>query len=230
MKALLLDLDGTLLDHRAAADAAVVAWVATLLPAERHPAELAQRWAALEERHVTRAERGEITWQQQRRERLRELFQLLELEAVEQDEELDAHFARFLTHYEAAWTPYDDVAAAFAAWRSAGVRIAVLTNGVGEQQWRKLKALEVDAHVEFVVALDDLGVGKPDPRVYAEACRRFGLPPEQVVYVGDDVARDAVGAAACGLTGVWLDRFGGVPPPEVDVVVRDLSEVLALLR
>lgn len=88
----------------------------------------------------------------------------------------------------------------------------------------------MDQHVEFVVALDDLGVGKPDPRVFAEACRRFGVSPDQVVYVGDDVARDAVGASACGLTGVWLDRFGSAPPPEVDLVVRDLSEVLALLR
>jgi FMN phosphatase YigB (HAD superfamily) len=47
--------------------------------------------------------------------------------------------------------------------------------------------------------------------------------------VGDDVARDAVGATAAGLTGVWLDRFATEVPPGVDVVVRDLSEVLALL-
>lgn len=230
MKALLLDLDGTLLDHRAAADTAIAAWCATLLPAERHPTDLAARWAALEERHVSRAERGEISWQQQRRDRLRDLFVLLELEAAAQDEELDAHFAQFLTHYESSWTPYDDVAAAFASWQEAGVRKAVLTNGVGEQQWKKLRALAVDGDVEFVVALDDLGVGKPDPRVYAEACRRFGRPPDEVVYVGDDVARDAVGATAAGLTGVWLDRFGGEVPPGVDVVVRDLSEVLPLLR
>ena len=229
MKALLLDLDGTLLDHRAAADAAAAAWAATLLPPGRCPDDLPARWAALEEHHVSRAERGEISWQQQRRERLRELFLLLELEQAADDEELDAHFARFLSHYETSWTPYADVADAFAAWRQAGLRIAVLTNGVGEQQWRKLRALGVDADVEFVVALDDLGVGKPDPRVYAEACRRFGLPPAEVVYVGDDVVRDAVGATACGLTGVWLDRFDSEVPSGVDVVVRELSEVLRLL-
>ena len=229
MRALLLDLDGTLLDHRAAADAAISAWCATLLPAERHPADLVARWTALEAHHVGRAERGELTWQQQRRERLRELFALLELDAVDDDGALDAHFAEFLTHYESSWTPYDDVAGAFADWRAARVRTAVLTNGVGEQQWRKLRALGVDGDIEFVVALDDLGVGKPDPRVYAEACRRFGLPPHEVVYVGDDVARDAVGASACGLTGVWLDRFASEVPPGVDVVVRDLSEVLPLL-
>lgn len=230
MKALLLDLDGTLLDHRAAADAGIAGWVTTLLPAERHPADLVMRWTALEEHHVSRAERGEITWQEQRRDRLRDLFGLLDLDVPVHPADLDEHFAHFLRHYEDAWRPYDDVVPAFVGWREAGVRTAVLTNGVAEQQWRKLRALGVDQHVEFVVALDDLGVGKPDPRVFAEACRRFGVSPDQVVYVGDDVARDAVGASACGLTGVWLDRFGSAPPPEVDLVVRDLSEVLALLR
>ena len=229
MKALLLDLDGTLLDHRAAADAAIAAWAATLVPAERSPADLVARCTALEAQHVARAERGEVTWQQQRRDRLTDLFALLGL-PVEDEAALDAHFARFLEHYESSWAPYDDVAAAFASWREAGVRTAVLTNGVGEQQWRKLRVLGVDGDVEFVVALDDLGVGKPDPRVYAEACRRFGLPASEVVYVGDDVARDAVGASACGLTGVWLDRLASEVPSGVDTVVRDLSQVLALLR
>lgn len=228
VKALLLDLDGTLLDHRAAADAAVQAWCTTLLPVERHPADLLARWAALEEQHVARAERGEVSWQQQRRDRLSGLFALLGLPAAD-DRALDQHFAAFLQHYETSWTPYHDVAAAFASWRVAGVRTAVLTNGVGAQQWRKLHRIGVAAQVEFVVALDDLGVGKPGPRVYAEACRRFDRAASEVVYVGDDVARDAVGASAAGLTGVWLDRAGLPRPPGVDRVVRDLAQVLALL-
>ncbi len=226
MRALLLDLDGTLLDHRAAADAAVVSWVATLLG--HVPAGLVARWAELEERYVTRAERGELTWQEQRRHRLTELFVELGLPPA-RDPVLDVHFAAFLTHYAQAWTAYDDVDAAVASWVAAGVRVAVLTNGVEEQQRRKLEVIGVLSHVEFVVGLDALGVGKPDPRVYAESCRRFGLPAEEVVYVGDDVARDAVGAHQAGLVGVWLNRLGLPVPAEVDRVVHGLDEVLALL-
>ncbi len=105
----------------------------------------------------------------------------------------------------------------------------MLTNGINEQQRRKLDTIGVLDDVEFVVALDDLGVGKPDARMYAEACRRFDLPACSVVYVGDDVARDAIGARDAGLTGVWLDRFGLPVPDGVDVVVRGLDEVLPLL-
>lgn len=192
------------------------------------PDLLVERWAAWEEHHVSRAERGEVTWQEQRRHRLAELFAWLGLDPCA-DEVLDAHFADFLAHYERAWTPYDDVLEAFGAWRAAGVRVGVLTNGVSTQQRRKLAALGVLDDVELLVALDDLGVGKPDPRVYAEACTRFGLPASEVLYVGDDVARDALGATAAGLTGVWLDRLGRPVPDGVEVVVRGLDEVLPLL-
>lgn len=192
------------------------------------PDDLVARWAAWEAHHVGRAERGEVTWQEQRRHRLTDLFAWLGLDHGD-DEELDEHFAAFLTHYERSWVGYADVVDAFSSWRAAGVRVAVLTNGVNEQQRRKLATLGVLEDVEFVVALDDLGFGKPDPRMYAEACRRFGLAARDVVYVGDDVERDALGAAAAGLTGVWLDRFGLPTPEGVDLVVRGLDEVLPLL-
>ena len=227
MKALLLDLDGTLLDHRAAADAAIAAWCAGVVDVV--PADLVPRWQALEEHHTSRVERGEVDVRVARRDRLTELRAHLGLPACD-DAGLDGCFAEIVQHYEASWSSYDDVAAAFASWREAGVRIGMVTNGVREQALRKLVALGIAEDVRVLVAVDDLGVGKPDPRVFHAACEALDAPPEQVVDVGDDVVRDAVGATACGLTGVWLDRFGGEVPAGVDVVVRDLSEVLPLLE
>lgn len=61
------------------------------------------------------------------------------------------------------------------------------------------------------------GSGKPDPRVFAEACRRLGTDPARTAYVGDELDVDARGALAAGLVGVWLDRPGtrrGGPHPE----------------
>ena len=53
-----------------------------------------------------------------------------------------------------------------------------------------------------------LGFGKPDPRVFLEACRRLGTAPERTAYVGDELDVDAVAARAAGLLGVWVDRPG----------------------
>jgi putative hydrolase of the HAD superfamily len=59
-----------------------------------------------------------------------------------------------------------------------------------------------------VVASGELGVAKPDPRIFAHAVERFGLAADEVVYVGDRILVDALGAAAAGLIGVWIDREG----------------------
>ncbi|MDF2808213.1 MAG: haloacid dehalogenase, partial [Cellulosimicrobium sp.] len=59
--------------------------------------------------------------------------------------------------------------------------------------------------------------GKPDPRVFAEACARLGTDPARTAYVGDELDVDARAARAAGLVGVWLDRPGtrrGGPHPE----------------
>lgn len=227
MRTLLLDLDGTLMNHRAAADSAVVAWAGALL--DQVPDGLAARWAALEEHHVGRAERGEVDWREQRRHRLRDLFTEVGHPPVEADGVLDAHFADFLAHYEQAWTPYDDVVRAVGSWQEAGVRLGMVTNGIHAQQRRKLAALGISDAIGCLVALDDVGVGKPDPRIFRTACDELGVAPADAVYVGDDVVRDAIGASAAGLTGVWLDRFGLPVPDGVDLVVHSLDEVLALL-
>jgi FMN hydrolase / 5-amino-6-(5-phospho-D-ribitylamino)uracil phosphatase len=52
----------------------------------------------------------------------------------------------------------------------------------------------------------ELGYGKPDPRIFHEACRRLGCGPHEVLHVGDDLALDALGARSAGLHTFWLRR------------------------
>jgi putative hydrolase of the HAD superfamily len=52
----------------------------------------------------------------------------------------------------------------------------------------------------------EFGVGKPDPRIFHEACRRLGCAPHEVLHVGDDLALDVQGARAAGLQTYWLRR------------------------
>jgi putative hydrolase of the HAD superfamily len=55
----------------------------------------------------------------------------------------------------------------------------------------------------------EFGVGKPDPRIFVEACRRLGLAPDEVLHVGDDLELDVRGARDAGLQAVWVCRGEG---------------------
>lgn len=84
--------------------------------------------------------------------------------------------------------------------RRRGVRTAILSNdpgGVGAQALRDLAGPFVDA----VVLSGDVGMAKPDPRIYAVAAARLGLPPSECIFV-DDLVDNVRGAAAAGMAGV----------------------------
>ena len=90
----------------------------------------------------------------------------------------------------------------------AGLRIGALSNARQDLQTVKLARAGLGDRLEVLVGVDTLGFGKPDPRVFLEACRRLGTAPARTAYVGDELDVDAVAARQAGLVGVWLDRPG----------------------
>lgn len=62
----------------------------------------------------------------------------------------------------------------------------------------------------------EFGIGKPDRRIFLEACRRLGREPHEVLHVGDDLEADVLGARAAGLQAFWLRR-GDCDPSEAEL-------------
>ena len=87
-------------------------------------------------------------------------------------------------------------------------RLAVLTNGAPAHQREKLHGSGLATYFEAVVVSGEVGVGKPDPRIFAAALAALAVAPSATVMVGDSIERDIVGAQAAGLRAVWLNRSG----------------------
>jgi putative hydrolase of the HAD superfamily len=86
---------------------------------------------------------------------------------------------------------------------------------------------------EAVVFSSDHRVNKPSPLIFREAVERLGARESEVLFVGDDLARDAAGAKAVGMAAVWIDAGGGreglgalAPASRPDLVIRDLADLL----
>ena len=223
---LLLDVDDTIVDTQeamvvAGADAAAAIW-----PERSDHRAMAQRYYDDPERWFPRYAAGDIAFDAMREGRLREVARAFGVELPTR-----AHLA-----YEDAYAPafrlaqrlFPDTPGLLAAANAAGLPVALLTNSAEAPTRIKLEALDLLGRFDVVVTTDTLGFGKPDPRVYLEACRLLDLPPEQVVCIGDNLEWDVLGAQAAGLRGVWLDRSGDGEPASV-VTVRSLDEVAAAL-
>lgn len=115
---------------------------------------------------------------------------------------------------------------------AASHRLALVTNGLTCLQHEKLRASGLAVYFEVVVVSGELGVGKPDPAVFAAALSPVATGDDGAVMIGDSFHRDVAGARAAGLHAVWLNRDGAPRPPGHPEVqeIRTLSELPGALE
>lgn len=101
---------------------------------------------------------------------------------------------------------YPEVPAVLDRLRAAGVPCAILSNG----ERRMLDAAVINAGIgdrlAAVLSVDDLGINKPDRRVYQLAVDTLDVPAGQICFLSSN-AWDVAGAAHFGFTTVWVNRF-----------------------
>ena len=83
-----------------------------------------------------------------------------------------------------------------------------------------------------VFSQDNLGIEKPDPRIFEVAFRKAGCEPCELLHVGDSLESDVAGAKAAGSKAIWLNRNldardGGTEPA---FEIRSLLELDRILR
>ncbi|GGZ47081.1 hydrolase [Streptomyces inusitatus] len=225
VRAILWDVDDTLFDYVGADSAGLFQHlrIEGLVGGFTSADQALGRWREITAAHWVRYAAGETDWPGQRRDRVRD-FTGLELD----DAEADAWFARYMVHYEAAWSLFPDAVPALDLL-AGEYRHAVLSNSSFPVQDHKLRVLGVRDRFETLLCAAELGVAKPAAEAFHTACEALGLPPEEVAYVGDEPDIDARGAAEAGLFGIWLDRAGVGGRPEL-IRITGLDGLPALLR
>jgi putative hydrolase of the HAD superfamily len=141
---------------------------------------------------------------------------------------LDLFDLAYTPAFRAAQRLFEDVPELLDVAHAHGLPVALLTNSSDRDTRIKLEALGLTERLDLIVTTDTIGVGKPDPRVYAEACRLVGVGLGDAVCIGDSLEWDVHGAIAAGMRAVWLDR-AGMGAAEVPTVIS-LTEVTEALR
>jgi HAD superfamily hydrolase (TIGR01509 family) len=122
--------------------------------------------------------------------------------------------------------PFPETELALRKLRARGLSLHVVSNNV-DYLPLLLRNLGWSDASESVTFSQELGVSKPDPRIFRHALDRAGCPSDEALYVGDSWESDYVGARGAGIAAVWLNRSGN-PPPTACRQVRDLLEFDAL--
>ena len=106
-------------------------------------------------------------------------------------------------------------------------RLALVTNGIPDVQRTKVERTGLAELGDVLIISGELGYGKPDRRVYEETLRHLDLSPDECIMVGDNFRRDVAGAEDAGIRSVWISI--GRPLPDSSVAPWLTVESLAEL-
>ena len=112
------------------------------------------------------------------------------------------------------------------------VGLLVITNGLKEVQRSRLAKSAIRDYISGMVISEEVGVAKPDARIFDVAFENMGSPSkESVLIVGDSLTSDIAGSEAYGIDTCWFNPSG--KPREVDIdstyEIKRLKEIVEIL-
>lgn len=120
------------------------------------------------------------------------------------------------------------------ALKSAGVRLALVTNGDGPGQRRKVERFELADRFDHIQIEGEHGFGKPEVRAYLHALEALGAAPRETWMVGDNLEWEVAAPQRLGIFAIWHDPLGqGLPADTAvrpDRIIARLEELLEPAR
>jgi len=126
---------------------------------------------------------------------------------------------------------YTDVVACLEALRGGGRKTAILSNGSPTMLQAAVESAGLEALLDASLSIEEVGIYKPDSRVYQLAVDQLGIPPERICFVSTN-AWDASGAAHFGFKVAWMNRFARQPerlPGRLSAIIESLKELPGLV-
>lgn len=190
MKAILFDLDGTLLDRRASLRRFIKEQRERLGNELKETDEL-----SYEEDFLTWDNNGYVT-KDIVYQKLIATYNIKSFTATELLQDYEDFF-------HTCCIPFANLTSTLAELQKQSIKLGIVTNGKKDFQQKNLEALGIATYFESVVISEAVGVKKPDPAIFLHAAEKLGVLPKECLFVGDHPDIDVAGAEAVGMTGVW---------------------------
>ncbi len=115
---------------------------------------------------------------------------------------------------------------------SRHTELAIVTNGVGATQRRKMNRSGLLPYFSHLFISEDIGYPKPDPRFFEHVMSELGQPhPASVLIIGDSLTSDIQGGMNAGVATCWFNLHRKPVPTDyrIDFVIEDLYSLLDIV-
>ncbi|MDL4840242.1 HAD family hydrolase [Aquibacillus rhizosphaerae] len=85
------------------------------------------------------------------------------------------------------------------------VKVAIITNGSTQRQKAKIMKTNLNSYFDIIIISEEVGYKKPDKRIFELALNKLNVQPEDALFVGDDLEIDIGGCQNANIKGVWFN-------------------------
>ncbi|PEY43440.1 L-2-haloalkanoic acid dehalogenase [Bacillus cereus] len=136
----------------------------------------------------------------------------------------------YINNFHHNCIPFSNMEHVLQELKSRGILLGMITNGFTEFQLLNIGALGIDKYMDIILVSEQEGIKKPQAEIFLRALERLGVSPEESVYVGDHPNNDVIGARDVGMNAIWKkDTFWGNPFTD-EHVIDDLKELLSIVN
>jgi putative hydrolase of the HAD superfamily len=225
VKVIFFDIDATLLDHdRAEKMGSIDFFKEYKNELEYSEIEFVDLWYNLSKKYFEKFLAKELSFQEQRRMRIKDLFG-----RHLNNEQADSKFNNYLELYKKNWSAFEDVIPCLLQLKKQGFRLGIISNGDYNQQLEKLESIGIHNYFDCIITSSEIGVAKPNPTIFQEACVQANVQVQKSYYIGDRLETDAIGSKDAGMVGIWLNRKNNTTHSGVKVI-HSLIELTALVN
>ena len=133
------------------------------------------------------------------------------------------------THFPDECVPFPGAHEVLGGLRDSGLGLGLITNGAAMWQRRKIDSLGIAGYFEVILISEAEGVRKPDPEIFRRAINALRVTAEEAAMVGDNPEADIQGAKSFGMKAIWKRDDYWDPPELVDAVIDSLEELPQVL-
>ncbi|PEW67742.1 HAD family hydrolase [Bacillus cereus] len=135
----------------------------------------------------------------------------------------------YITNFQHHCIPFQNMHELLQRLTQQNIKIGIITNGFTDFQINNLRALNIHTYTNTILVSEAEGIKKPHPEIFERALQKLDVKASECLYVGDHPENDVLGSERIGILGVWKrDSFWG--DFEHPRVVNDLLEVLSFLE
>ncbi|MDD1368819.1 HAD-IA family hydrolase [Bacillus sp. MHSD_36] len=134
----------------------------------------------------------------------------------------------YITNFQHHCIPFQNMHELLQRLTQQNIKIGIITNGFTDFQMNNLRALNIHTYTNTILISEAEGIKKPHPEIFERALKKLDVQATECLYVGDHPENDVLGSERVGILGVWKrDSFWG--DFEHPHIVNDLLEVLSFL-